>query len=137
MIVGETREKGPAVLEGGRASTSTSAVWFQRLSYGQQKADDRQFYDFCDIYLFVVRIYKDPVGSSPLTSLSSFPTNLNLVTLVPKPGTRKPARHYATGQANANCGASQVARWSSSSSSPSADGHEAGASLPTLGPGAG
>ncbi len=56
-------------------------------------------------------------------------------TLVPKPGTRKPARRHATRPVNAACGACQVARRSSSS----AHGHEAGArgSLPAPGPGAG
>ncbi len=35
---------------------------------------------FCDVYLIVGQINKDPVGWSPLTSSSSFPTNLNPVT---------------------------------------------------------
>ncbi len=47
---------------------------------------------------------------------------------MPKPGTRKPARRHATRHAtrpvNAACGACQVARRSSSSSTPSAYGHE-------------
>ncbi len=63
----------------------------------------------------------------------------HLATLVPKPGTRKPARRHATRPADAACGACQVARRSSSSSTSSAPGHEAGArgSLPAPGPGAG
>ncbi len=67
------------------------------------------------------------------------PWTLNLITLVPKPGTRKPARRHATRPADAACGACQVARRSSSSSTSSAHGHEAGArgSLPAPGPGAG
>ncbi len=67
------------------------------------------------------------------------PWTLNLITLVPKPRTRKPARRHATRPANAACGACQVARRSSSSSTSSAPGHEAGArgSLPAPGPGAG
>ncbi len=67
------------------------------------------------------------------------PISINFVTLVPKPGTRKPARRHATRPVNAACGACQVARRSSSSSTSSAHGHEAGArgSLPAPGPGAG
>ncbi len=79
-------------------------------------------------------------GSSPLTSSSFLPWPSNRVTLVPKPGTRKPARRrHATRQPHPTCGASQVARWSSSGATSGADGHEAGAggSLPAIGPGAG
>ncbi len=79
-------------------------------------------------------------GSSPLTSSSFLPWPSNHVKLVPKPGTRKPARRrHATRQPHPTCGASQVARGSSSGVTSGAYGHEAGAggSLPAIGPGAG
>ncbi len=74
-----------------------------------------------------------------LDFLVLLPWTPNLATLVPKPGTRKPACRHATRQPHPTCGASPVARWSSSGAAPSALGHEAGAgrSVPALGPGAG
>ncbi len=68
------------------------------------------------------------------------PVSINFVTLVPKPGTRKPVRRrHATRPAYTTCGAREVARGSSSGATPSAHGHEAGAgrSLPALSPSAG
>ncbi len=67
------------------------------------------------------------------------PKSKNLITLVPKPRTRKPARRHAASSTHATCGASEVTRWSSPNTTPGADGHETGAggSLPRVGPSAG
>ncbi len=69
----------------------------------------------------------------------SFPDPRTLLHWCRKPRTRKPVFRHATRPAYPTCGASQVARGSSSGATPSADGHEAvaGRSLPALGPGAG
>ncbi len=48
-------------------STSMRAVCGRESAHRQHQADARQFIIFCSI--------KDPIGSSPLTSSSSFPTN--------------------------------------------------------------
>ncbi len=76
VIVGETREKGPAVLETGeRAFTSTSAICSRDRHTDSRKPPTGSFMIFM-FYLFVGRNNKDPVGSSPLTSSVFLPYNL-------------------------------------------------------------
>ncbi len=86
---------------------------------------DCRLYYVCD-FLFVL-IKAAICGSSPLTSSSSFLDPWTLLHWYRNPG--RGSRHAAMqpAQPDAACGACQVARRSSSSSTSSAPGHEAGA----------
>ncbi len=86
-------------------------------------------FSFMFVYFNKVNVRRFPPPSSRST---------NCVTLVPKPRTRKPARHHAVSSSHATCGASEVTRWSSPNSTSGADGPEAvaGGSFSRVGPGA-
>ncbi len=134
-------EKAPAGLQWGGSNEQREREPYRRRRAKQPPP--KKSAEFClrfDTSVLFCVIKHPFSGSPPLTSSSFLPWPSNRVTLVPKPGTRKPARRrHATRQPHPTCGASQVARWSSSGATSGADGHEAGAggSLPAIGPGAG